>query len=154
MKRPVSNQALPSTKSVAEYVRANHFGSHIASTPQYQPLFEDIARYTSSLLAKNANSTGQPEEILPEGPAAKRRKLQNGDASGSGQRLVDLSSDRSLQFYMQDVSFSIPQRKKLTLEISRECRYLRARNQATKEIEFGISMDQIREFGVELRGLP
>lgn len=50
---------------------------------------------------------------------------------------------------MQDVSFSTPQRKKLTLEITAGHKYLRARNQATKEIEFGVSMDKIREFALE-----
>lgn len=51
-----------------------------------------------------------------------------------------------MQFYAQDISFTIPQRKKLTLEITAGRRYLQARNQATKEIEFGVPMDQIREY--------
>lgn len=135
---------------MAEYVKANDIGSHTAATPQYQSLFEDIARYTSSLRARDASSTLQTTVTLPEGPAAKKRKIQNGDASGNGQRSVDLKADTSLQIYMQDVSFSIPQRKKLTLELTHEPCYLRARNQNTKDIEFGIPMDQIREFGVEL----
>lgn len=59
--------------------------------------------------------------------------------------------DTSLQFYMQDVSFSIPQRKKFTLELTGESRYLRARNQATKRIEFGVAMGQIRECGIYAR---
>ena len=46
---------------------------------------------------------------------------------------------------MQDVSFSIPQRKKFTLEIT-ESGCLRARNQGSKEIEFGVPLDRIREF--------
>ncbi|THC87034.1 hypothetical protein EYZ11_013521 [Aspergillus tanneri] len=49
-----------------------------------------------------------------------------------------------LQFYMQDVSFAIPQRKKLLLEITAGRGYLRARNQTSKEIEFGIPMDKIQ----------
>jgi hypothetical protein len=56
------------------------------------------------------------------------------------------NGDAPLQFYVQDVSFATPQRKKLTLEITAGHRFLRARNQTTKEIEFGVSMDKIREF--------
>ena len=46
---------------------------------------------------------------------------------------------------MPDVSFAIPQRKKLTLEVTAGNGYLRARNQTSKEVEFGVSMDKIRE---------
>lgn len=53
--------------------------------------------------------------------------------------------DASVQFYVQDISFAIPQRKKLTLEVTAGRSYLRARNQATKAVEFGVPMDQIRE---------
>lgn len=59
---------------------------------------------------------------------------------------VDLKDgDAPIQFYVQDVSFASPQRKKLTLEITAGHRFLRARNQTTKEVEFGVSMDRIRE---------
>lgn len=51
--------------------------------------------------------------------------------------------DAPVQFYVQDISFAMPQRKKLTLEVT--AGYLRTRNQATKEVEFGISMEKIRE---------
>ena len=49
---------------------------------------------------------------------------------------------------MQDVSFAIPQRKKLTLEVTAGSGILRARNQASKEVEFGIPMHKIREFAL------
>ncbi|KAJ6153321.1 hypothetical protein N7497_007640 [Penicillium chrysogenum] len=79
-----------------------------------------------------------------DGPAAKKRKLQNGD-SETALASVDLKDGNApVQYYVQDVSFSTPQRKKLTLEITAGHPYLRARNQATKEIEFGVSMDKIR----------
>lgn len=62
------------------------------------------------------------------------------------QAAADLKDPNApVQFYVQDVSFAIPQRKKLMLEITASGG-LRARNQATKEIEFGVSMDRIREF--------
>ena len=62
-----------------------------------------------------------------------------------------------MQFYMTDVSFAVPQRKKLTLELTagedgggeRERNgggYLRARNQVSKDVEFGVPVDKIRMF--------
>ncbi|EAW11177.1 putative negative regulator of DNA transposition (Rtt106) [Aspergillus clavatus NRRL 1] len=115
----------------------------IENTPQYVPLFEDIARYTSSLLARPTNPPAQPAEAS-EGPAAKKRKLQNGTAAANAQSPADVKAETSLQFYMQDVSFAMPQRKKLTLEITAGRGFLRARNQTSKEVEFGVPMDRIR----------
>ena len=82
-----------------------------------------------------------------EGPASKKRKVANGSASAttSGD-LKDLKADADLQFYVQDTSFAIPQRKKLRLELTRGATpYLRARNQATQDVEFGIPVGKIRE---------
>lgn len=119
----------------------------LGQTPQHKPLLEDIARYTSSLLARTANTTLPSRPPATDGPAVKKRKLENGDTGATAQASVDLKDGNApLQFYVQDVSFSTPQRKKLTLEITAGHAYLRARNQATKEIEFGVSMDKIREF--------
>lgn len=99
-----------------------------------------------------------------EGPAAKKRKLINGSegavaGTGAGSAndaalLAGLTADAELQFYVQDLSFAIPQRKKLRLELTRLVSsaagaregYLRARNQASNEVEFGIPMSRIREF--------
>jgi len=106
-------------------------------------LFEDLARYTSSLQARAASTSLPIVQPPTDGPAAKKRKIQNGSAGETAQAPVSLK-DAPVQFYVQDISFSIPQRKKLTLEVTAGHRYLRARNQATKEVEFGISMDQIR----------
>lgn len=107
-------------------------------------MLEDLAKYTSSLLARTAN-TALPSRPPADGPAAKKRKLKNGE-SETAQASVDLKdANAPVQFYVQDVSFATPQRKKLTLEITAGHKYLRARNQATKEIEFGVSMDKIRE---------
>ncbi|KAI9039109.1 putative negative regulator of DNA transposition (Rtt106) [Aspergillus affinis] len=122
----------------------------IGTTPQYIPLFEDIARYTSSLLDRNTSPIiPQPVQAaaaaaVPDGPAAKKRKLEKGDATtGNAQSPGDLKADLPLQFYMPDVSFAIPQRKKLTLEFTAGRGFLRARNQTSKEIEFGVSWDKI-----------
>ncbi|KXG45321.1 protein of unknown function DUF1747 [Penicillium griseofulvum] len=117
----------------------------IGTTPQHKPLFEDLAKYTSSLLARTANTTLPSRPVGADGPTAKKRKLQNGDSGETAQASVNLKDGNApVQFYVQDVSFSTPQRKKLTLEITAGHKYLQARNQATKEIEFGVSMDKIR----------
>ncbi|KAL4914035.1 hypothetical protein BDW62DRAFT_150221 [Aspergillus aurantiobrunneus] len=121
----------------------------IGSTPQHVPLFEDIARYTSSLRTRNVNPA-QPIQVANEGPAAKKRKIENGTGAATGtgtggaQSLADLKTHAALQFYMQDVSFAIPQRKKLTLEVTAGKKYLRARNQTSKEVEFGVPLDRIQ----------
>ncbi|KAK5796724.1 hypothetical protein VI817_006008 [Penicillium citrinum] len=115
----------------------------------HKPLFEDLARYTSSLLARPAPvTTTLPLAPAPsDGPASKKRKIQNGDLSAGNEvhAPVDVkSSDATVQFYISDVSFAIPQRKKFTLEVTAGQSVLRARNQATKEIDFGVPMDRIR----------
>lgn len=119
--------------------------SLLGSTPQYFSLFEDIARYTSSLRTRNANSV-QPIQVAYDEPAAKKRKLENGTGheTGGAQSLADLKTHKALQFYMLDVSFAMPQRKKLTLEITAGNKYLRARNQTSKEVEFGVPLDRVR----------
>lgn len=119
-------------------------------TPQYGPLFEDIAKYTYSIQASKLDlshpATAPSEEVVNEGPAVKKRKLLNGDAPPpkAPELSAGLTSDAPLQFYIQDVSFSVPQRKKLTLELTADG-YLRARNQTSKEVEFGLSLQQIRK---------
>ncbi|KAJ5992970.1 hypothetical protein N7451_008694 [Penicillium sp. IBT 35674x] len=117
----------------------------IGSTPYHEPLFKDLARYTSSLLAGAVTTTSLPFVPPPSnGPAAKKRKIENGQPQVTVQSSADLKDPNApVQFYVQDVSFAIPQRKKLMLEITASGG-LRARNQATKEIEFGVSMDRIR----------
>ncbi|KAJ5585221.1 uncharacterized protein N7459_005021 [Penicillium hispanicum] len=118
----------------------------IGTTPQHKPLFEDLAQYTCTLLARTANTSSLPPVPPPsDGPAAKKRKIQNGDSAQTAQAPVDVKdSSAPIQFYAQDISFAIPQRKKLTLEVTAGNSCLRARNQTTKEIEFGASMDRIR----------
>ncbi|KAJ5172233.1 hypothetical protein N7492_004826 [Penicillium capsulatum] len=117
----------------------------IGNTPQHTPLFEDLARYTCTLLARPATTSLPLAPAPSDGPAAKKRKIQNGDSGENVQAPVDLKGgDAPVQFYVQDVSFASPQRKKLTLEITAGQRFLRARNQTTKQVEFGVSMDRIR----------
>ncbi|KAL4961433.1 putative negative regulator of DNA transposition (Rtt106) [Aspergillus stella-maris] len=122
----------------------------IGSTPQHTPLFEDIARYTSNqrTATRTVNPVQPVQVVQNDGPAAKKRKIENGAGANTGtggaQSLADLKTHNALQFYMQDVSFAIPQRKKLTLEVTAGKKFLRARNQASKEVEFGVPLDRIQ----------
>ncbi|KAH8697171.1 hypothetical protein BGW36DRAFT_427143 [Talaromyces proteolyticus] len=109
-------------------------------SPEHGALFQDIAQYTSALQSRlqsqNSNSTQQLEA---DQPLAKKRKLENGKPGTS----VD-AKDAPLQFYVQDISFAAPQRKKLTLEMTAAGGYLRARNQTSQSIEFGIPIQDIQ----------
>ncbi|KAK2733157.1 hypothetical protein FQN55_003726 [Onygenales sp. PD_40] len=130
--------------------------SAIASTPEHALLFQDIAKYTTTLrTTRGASGTQLP--LGTEGPAAKKRKLANNNtndaaASADSALLAGLTADAELQFYVQDLSFSIPQRKKLRLEVTRgangggsgAAEYLRARNQASGEVEFGLPISKIQ----------
>ncbi|KAL1968870.1 hypothetical protein VTN77DRAFT_1231 [Rasamsonia byssochlamydoides] len=116
----------------------------ISASPQHGPLFQDIARYTYSLSARTQTAVSQPVQPVEEEHAIKKRKLQNGDALRSSAAVSDLTADAPLQFYVQDVSFAVPQRKKLALEMTAAGGYLRARNQTSKEIEFGLAMGKIQ----------
>jgi hypothetical protein len=119
-----------------------------AASPQHGALFQDIAQYTSRLL--QSQSQQQLDQPVSDEPAIKKRKLEgnNGISSStpSTMSVHDLKAESPLQFYVQDVSFAVPQRKKLTLEMTAAGGYLRARNQTSKEIEFGIPVKDIREF--------
>ncbi|EED23825.1 negative regulator of DNA transposition (Rtt106), putative [Talaromyces stipitatus ATCC 10500] len=118
----------------------------ISASPQHGALFQDIAQYTYRLL--QSQSQQQRSQSISDEPAVKKRKLEGntgaGGAISSTGILHDLKADSPLQFYVQDVSFAVPQRKKLTLEMTAAGGYLRARNQTSKEIEFGIPVKNIQ----------
>lgn len=86
-----------------------------------------------------------------EGPAKKRKfspsSTKNSESAGLN------ATDAELCFHIRDVSFSVPQRKKLRLELTKPVetgtsakQYLRAKNQQTNEIEFGVPVDEIGWF--------
>ncbi|KIV88541.1 hypothetical protein PV10_08216 [Exophiala mesophila] len=104
----------------------------INSTPQYTPLFQDIAQYhlsTKSLTSQDAE------------PATKKRKL-NGISSST---TTDITREPILQ--AKDISFTLPQRKKFHLGISQHGSdfhsptttfSISATNPTTNELEFEI----------------
>lgn len=72
--------------------------------------------------------------------------MQNGAEKQTAQAPVDLKGgDDTVQFYVQDLSFSMPQRKKLTLEITGGRSHLRVRNKTSQQVEFGVPLDQVRK---------
>jgi hypothetical protein len=83
-------------------------------------------------------------KAVDEEPTTKRRKLHNGDAVGGSLVADGLTADTPLHFYIQDVTFAIPQRKKLRLEMTSTGGYVRARNQASGQVEFGLAVKNIR----------
>lgn len=107
-----------------------------------EPLFVDLAKFIDA-------HSGQTAEAHA-----------NGDRSSSKKRKLDASQGTEVQgktFLHEDwntktcssiteLSFSIPQRKKLTLEIgSLKSQGVRARNPSTGAVEFGVSYQDIRK---------
>ncbi|KAF3491862.1 histone chaperone [Arthroderma uncinatum] len=142
----------------------------ISEYPQCVGLFEDIAKHVCSIQEAHENSRYDMSNIAPppqrlqqqqitpvEGPAPKKRKVANGLIGSVGAGAVGgadsvliagLQADADLQLYVQDLSFTIPQRKKLRLEFTQDLgggnEYIRARNQASGEVEFGVPVAKIQ----------
>ena len=85
-----------------------------------------------------------PTKAANEEPTVKRRKLQNGAAAGGPLVADSLTADAPLHFYIEGMSFASPQRKKLRLEMTSAGGYVRARNQASGQVEFGLAVANIR----------
>lgn len=105
-------------------------------------LFDGIACYTVSqqrlieeLTKKPSTATDSTENL------SKKRKLDNGDESTAQDRDFWHSGSYST---VKDVSFTIPQRKKLTLELGDAAAGLRARHSTTNTVEFGVKWSQIQ----------
>lgn len=93
--------------------------------PELADLFHDITTYISTLTGSTQTNG--------HGPSSKKRKLE------------DEASTADTYDSIADVSFSIPQRKKLKLEISRnrETGAIRGTSAATGETEFGIRYSDV-----------
>ncbi|KAI9801294.1 MAG: hypothetical protein M1833_002864 [Piccolia ochrophora] len=117
-----------------------------AQTPQYETLFVSISEYVTSLKrAPHPPSDGQ------EASPSKKRRLDNGPAQSiNGATIVvkqengvgaAVKSDTQAILTLNDVSFSVPQRKKLTLVFTDDG--LRANVPATGEALFGVAWKDI-----------
>lgn len=108
-----------------------------------EPLFVDIARFI-----QDVNSVG-PAPIQPngDGQISKKRKLEVSLRAGVQGQVPSHQTWRSGSYStINDLSFSIPQRKKLSLDIGHlENQGLRARNPASGDIEFELSWKDIRK---------
>ncbi|KAG9773822.1 Histone chaperone [Exophiala dermatitidis] len=127
------------------------------TSPQHAPLFEDIARYH---LTHTSNGTGDATDNDNE-PASKKRKLVNGCSVSTSQPPSTTLPKQNRQVLLEarDISFSIPQRKKLHLGIAQytggedknksatgnttsSTYALFTRNPATSSIEFEVDLNQ------------
>ena len=105
-----------------------------ARTPEHESLFGDIAHYIKQL--QNASSEG-PLKIQDEQPS-KKRKIEHNSTDNE-------EWDKETVCEVVDVSFSIPQRKKLKLSINKSVSGgLRTIN-ASGTTEFGVRWDRVRD---------
>ncbi|OAL32793.1 hypothetical protein AYO20_07750 [Fonsecaea nubica] len=116
----------------------------IDATPQHAPLFEDIASY--HLHSHQVNGSAQDE------PASKKRKLPDGSSLPLAQTARKSDQPREVVFEARDISFSLPQRKKLHLGIAQygadingaDTKFaIYTRNPASNEVEMEVPLDQV-----------
>ncbi|KAI9872599.1 MAG: hypothetical protein M1830_001426, partial [Pleopsidium flavum] len=113
----------------------------IAQSPQHTTLFEDIATYTQTLrtsaLIPSTNS---------DPPPSKKRKLQdNTNDNINGTSHPSPPEWKPGYTTIRETSFLVPQRKKLTLELSSlAAEGLRARNPTTSAAEVGIAWRDVQ----------
>ncbi|KIW31804.1 uncharacterized protein PV07_03396 [Cladophialophora immunda] len=116
----------------------------IDATPQYAPLFEDIASY--HLNSHPLNGSAHDE------PASKKRKLPDGSSLPVAVAAQKGGQPREVIFEARDVSFSLPQRKKLHLGIAQYGTGINnagtkfaiyTRNPATNEVDMEVPLDQV-----------
>lgn len=121
-----------------------------AKLPRVEDLFIDIAEF---ILEKRnhpeaeGSKHGYGDDVQG---AKKKRKLDalkdSGGGGGGGSVMFEAWKEGSWAA-IKDISFSIPQRKKLSLEIGfLPEQGLRGRNVASDEIEFAVRWKDIREF--------
>ena len=128
-------------QTLSVYSHASCLTRRVESTPQHTTLFEDIARYAERLRFE----TVPHGDLQADGePSSKKRKIdqepgRNGILSNLG---PSGNQDKTVIFEAKDLSFQIPVRKKLTLEIARnnnaptDIYTIRARNAGTDTVEY------------------
>jgi len=129
-------------------LRTNNYRVIADEYPTHSILFRDISSYILS--------TPSCQSTLVNGePATKKRKVENGERElngAAGRSTAGTWVDAAVQasWQGQDTSFSIPQRKKLTLEMVKRgdgCKEggIRGINPATGAVEFGVGWKNIGE---------
>lgn len=126
-----------------------------AHTPQHGALFEDIAKYTQT--ARGGSGLNGAKQEDENGHAAKRRKLANGETtlpvSSFDPPVHSIANDISkVSLEIRDISFSIPQRKKLNLTFTGDYRTngvapgsIQGVNPSSAQVEFTLPVSKIRK---------
>jgi hypothetical protein len=117
-------------------------------------VFGDIAAYVQEL--------HEYAVVGDEGAVTKRRKLNGTEMNGLAKRpqtkeiqITGAMSSAWSSEPIAGISFSVPQRKKLLLQISsQKTEGIRALHPATKELEFGIPWKDIGQPRCHLHSLP
>ncbi|MCJ1380582.1 hypothetical protein MMC17_003690 [Xylographa soralifera] len=109
--------------------------------PQLSSLFTDISKYVYELRVEAGAG------VCAEGPVTKRRKLNgesdNGLLNRPGTKSETMEADWPLVPAIE-ASFSVPQRKKLLLQVSRNSSEgIRALNPSSRQVEFGVRWKNI-----------
>ncbi|MCJ1388832.1 hypothetical protein MMC18_001682 [Xylographa bjoerkii] len=113
----------------------------VVTYPQLSNLFTDISKYVCELRVEAG------ADVHTEGPDTKRRKLNVNNSRERGDGLPDRSNGTSSENMEADwplvpaieTSFSVPQRKKLLLQVSRNSSEgIRALNPGNRQVEFGL----------------
>jgi hypothetical protein len=129
--------------------------------PSDGPLYFEIAKYIVTLQSKETTRSVQGGEAAE--PSAKRRKLENGISSAvDSESLLDHKTKVILE--ARDLSFSIPVRKKLHLEMAQAISstsgsllpvyHVRARSPGSGQLEYTLDVESLstKIFSVLLAG--
>lgn len=103
-------------------------------------MFVDLAEFFDAQSRQTAEANGDVH-------TSKKRKLEASQGNDA-HRMVAIHQDWKSNTFnsIKDVSFLIPLRKKLTLEIGNlKDQGVRARNPSSGDVEFGVSYKDIRE---------
>ncbi|MDI1487177.1 MAG: hypothetical protein OHK93_006445 [Ramalina farinacea] len=131
-KSPGIDQAFAQRNDLKHYIH-----EAIAKQPNLKPLFEAISDHINNTVLRQTSATIQPE------PASKKRKLDSPAPARNVAPVPKWAPDSF--YYFNDISFSIPQRKKLKLDVGKLPEQgIRATN-AEGEVELDIKWADIRE---------
>ena len=113
--------------------------------PSLTGLFSDVSSYIRELQSRSA-------EVVANGSSPKKRKLNGDETNGHEETARKNGADTGILNAgwttepIEGISFSIPQRKKLLLQVSPEKKEgIRALNPGTKSKEFGVLWKDIGE---------
>lgn len=104
-----------------------------ATHPELDQLFRDVSQYIITLRGDSTSKGDQP---------SKKRKLDDGV---NGREHANGLWKAGTYSTIRELSFTVPQRKKLNLEIGDKATGLRARNPTTEDVEFGVRWQDVAQ---------